>query len=419
MTQEIKKLTVTNFKGVKQITVHPDGPLAVIAGGNGEGKSSFIDAFVEMFEPKGVRLTPKPIREGETEAVAELTTDEVRIVRTWKKNDAGALSVFALDGAKYGSGKDFIQKATGGALFDPQAFINMDEKKQREQLLARVDLPFDLDELASKRKGAFDQRTDVGRDVTRLEAQLAGYPAADPSVPTEEVSAAAVLAEYEAAREHNRKLGEAMDACGAAEAESERAAAEVTRLVDALDAARTYHSRAKETEEALLAAFRAGPDRIDTDEISARLDKVEQTNGGIRVQAHRAAVAAELADRTAERDAFTAKLAEIDKTKADALAAVTFPIEGLSVDDDGIVFNGVPFKQINTAQKIAIAFDLATSAQPDLRLIVVKDGDLLDSASLASIKALAEARGYLVLMERDRDESRQIGFTIVDGEVSA
>ena len=68
--------------------------------------------------------------------------------------------------------------------------------------------------------------------------------------------------------------------------------------------------------------------------------------------------------------------------------------------------------------KTTIAFDLATSAKPDLRLIVVKDGDLLDAGSLAGIESLATARGYIVLVERDRDESRQIGFTITDGELS-
>lgn len=95
--------SVENFKGVREITLSPEGSLVVIAGGNGAGKSSFIDAFVELFDPKGTRLTPKPIREGEDEARAEFTDTDlgVRIVRTWRKNDAGKLEVFALDGAKY------------------------------------------------------------------------------------------------------------------------------------------------------------------------------------------------------------------------------------------------------------------------------------------------------------------------------
>ena len=48
----------------------------------------------------------------------------------------------------------------------------------------------------------------------------------------------------------------------------------------------------------------------------------------------------------------------------------------------------------------------------------MKDGDLLDADSLAAIRELADERGYTVLVERDRDESRQIGFTIESGALA-
>ncbi len=62
-----------------------------------------------------------------------------------------------------------------------------------------------------------------------------------------------------------------------------------------------------------------------------------------------------------------------------------------------------------------IAFAIATAGDPELRLVIVKDGDLLDAESLEGIRDIAARRGYTALIERDRDESRQIGFTIVDG----
>jgi len=50
--------------------------------------------------------------------------------------------------------------------------------------------------------------------------------------------------------------------------------------------------------------------------------------------------------------------------------------------------------------------------------VIVKDGDLLDAGSLDFIRAIADQRGYTVLVERDRDESREIGFTIQDGALA-
>jgi ABC-type cobalamin/Fe3+-siderophores transport system ATPase subunit len=418
MNDKITSLSVQNYKGVREITLHPEGSLVVIAGGNGAGKSSFIDAITEIFDPSGTRLTPKPIRAGETEASAEVVTSTARVVRTWKKDDAGTLAAYALDGAKYPSGKDFILKATGGALFDPKQFVNLSEKDQRDQLLARVELPFDLAQLDADRKAAFDGRTDATRELKRVTAVVNALPTPNPDAPAEEVSAAAILADAEAARTNNARVQQLRDAAIAAEQAKEAAEAEVARLAEALDSARAFGVRAEETRVETLAAARAGR-MVDLDAITAKLTTVEETNAEVRKAKARAEAAGVQAKAAEQEATLTAKIDAFDKTKREGLAAAKFPVDGLSVDDTGITFNGIPFRQVNTAMKTRVAFDLATLPQPDLRLIVIKDGDSLDGDSLAEIGRIADERGYIVLVERDRDESRQIGFTVVDGAVSA
>jgi ABC-type branched-subunit amino acid transport system ATPase component len=420
--QTVTSLTVRDYKGVKgEVTLHPDGKsLILIAGPNGAGKSSFIDAIAEIFDPKGVRLTAKPIHEGAKEARAEVVTSEVRLVRTWTKEDAGTLAAYALDGAKYASGKELVVKATGGALFDSSAFINMDAKEQRAALLKRVSLPFDLATVDRERAGLFEQRRDTGRVVDQLAGQLAGMPEPVDGLPEAEQSAADIIAEFEKARQFNDDLDKKYRAATDAEGVAEEADLEVARLADALDAARTYAERAHEAAASLVAEVKSGPERIDTDTISAKLATIEDTNAKVRATAERAKVAAALAAKREEQAQFTLALEAIDTKKVDALATAVFPDPRLSVDDDGITVDGIPFKQANTATKIGIAFNLATSDKPDLRIVVIKDGDSLDSVSLADIQKQAEERKYLVLMERDRDESREIASAVfTDGEVAA
>lgn len=422
MNQQVTSLTVKNYKGVKgEVTLQPEGrSLIVIAGPNGAGKSSFIDGIAEIFDPKGVRLTSKPIHDGAKEASAEVVTSEARLVRTWKADDAGTLAAYALDGAKYQSGKDFVVKATGGALFDASEFVNMDAKEQRAALLARVELPFDLAAVDRERAGVFEQRRDTGRIVDQLTGQLAGMPEPIASLPETEQSAADIIAEFEKAREHNAALDLKYKAATDAESTAEAAERNVTRLADELDAARTFAIRAQETAAELVAAVKVGPKPIDTDAISARLTGIEEVNAKVRAAGERAKVSAALAAKREEVARFTLKLEEIDKKKVDALAAAKFPDPRLSVDEDGVTVDGIPFKQSNTATKIGIAFNLATSDKPDLRIVVIKDGDSLDAVSLADIQKQAEDRGYLVLMERDRDESRAIAAAVfTDGEVAA
>lgn len=414
-----KTFTVQNFKGVREISLSPSGSLVVIAGGNGAGKSSFIDAFVELFDPKGTRLTPKPIRDGEDEARAEFVDTDlgVRIVRSWRKDDAGKLEVFALDGAKYSKPAEVVASLTGGLIFDPVAFLNLDEKKQRDALLAKVDLPIDLDELAREKAGAETRRLEAGREVRRLQGALSALTAPAPGQPTEEVSAVDVLTDLQEAQEHNadiqRNGGLAIELGRRIEVIDR----EIARLEENLAEVRADREHAqRRAESAQAAAVAEAP--IDLAPIQARLAAVDETNRAVRAAQEYTRTAAQLASATADVEDAQLDLDDIEERKRRALVAADFPVAGLSVDESGVTFDGIPFGQVNTAMRRRVAFAIATAGDPKLRLVIVKDGDLLDAGSLEFIQAIADQRGYTVLVERDRDESRDIGFTIVDGALA-
>lgn len=411
-----KTFAVTNFKGAREISLSPSGSLVVIAGANGAGKSSFIDAFTELFDPKGTRLTPKPIHDGAEQAVAEyIDTDlGIRIVRTWKKDDAGKLEVFALDGAKYSRPTDVVAELTGGLIFDPVAFLNLDEKRQRDALLAKVNLPIDLDALTREKAGAESRRLDAGREVKRLQGVLSAIPAPEPNSPTEEVSAADILRDLQEAQDHNIDIQRHGDV-----------AIELGRRIDVLDReiARLEENLAEMTAERSQVQKRADAEQaaavgeapIDLAPIRARLAAVDETNASVRMVKEYFRAANELAHAETAHEAAQADIDKIEASKRLALAAAEFPIAGLSVDETGITFEGVPFVQVNSAARRSVAFAIATAGDPKLKLVIVKDGDLLDADSLQLIADLADQRGYTVLVERDRDESRAIGFTIEDG----
>ncbi|WP_295014839.1 ATP-binding protein [uncultured Microbacterium sp.] len=409
---QIKTFTVENYKGVREITLSPTGRLVVIAGDNGAGKSSFIDGITELFDPKGTKLTPVPIREGADEARAEYVDEELglRISRVWKKNgSAGTLTVEALDGAKYSRPAEVVADLLGGAIFDPVAFLNLDEKKQRDALLEKVELPFDLNELGRQKAGAEERRLVAGREVKRLEGALSSIPKPAPGTPDVEVSAQDILDEIEAAQDVNQNIEQAR--------RSYSAAADMVGDLDRqIEDLKRKREAAADRQEEFWKALRLLPESpVDVEPLRARLTAVDDTNKAVRAgrqwfQVSGELRAADLAHAEAESD-----LRAIAQTKSDGLAAAAFPVDGLSVTDDGVTFNGVPFSQVNSAMRRRIAFAIATAGDPKLRLVIVKDGDLLDADSLAAISDLAEERGFTVLIERDRDESRRIGFTVRDG----
>lgn len=419
--QTVESIKVTDFMGVNgEVTVYPENKnLVVIAGANGSGKSSFINAVKEVFAPGGKKDIPRPIHNGREQASVEILTNEARIVRTWTEDGTpGKLEAWALDtGKKYASGKEFIAQSIGGAVFDTEEFIGLPEAKQREQLLARVTLPFNLAVLDAERKAAYDNRRDVKRDAEAFQSQLAGYPAIDPSLPATETSASAIMAELEAIRAHNRSVDNAQNDAQHAENRATAALTNANRLHAEFEAAKLAYQNATQAQ-AETAAIATAAVRKSEDALAASIATVDETNGKIRQQAQRAIVQEKATAKRLEAEAFDTKIQQIDKTKTDGLAAANFPVLGLSVDDEGITFNGVPFKQVNSAMQRVVAFDLATSATPDLRFVFIGDGDLLDSDTLAGINRVATERGYLVITERDRDESRAVGAVFVDGKLA-
>lgn len=417
--------TVENYKGiVGEVTLSPnDSQLVVIAGANGAGKSSFLDAIKELIKYKGSKLTPQPIREGETEARAEFTDTElgIRLERVWKLSKDGTtkstFNAYALDGARYGSAVDLVAELTGGDIIDPVEFVLLDEKKQRDVLLSKVDLPFDLEELTRRRTGAFEQRTDVNRQLRDLEGDLNGRVKPDASTPAEEVNAADIIAEFNEAQEHNRYIQRAADLAAELDRQIEGIDRQIADLKSKLLLAEQDRIDAVDRREAAHKTATASKP-IDTDGISARLSAVQDTNNAIREGQEYRRVSAAVEAKKAESEALTAKLDAIDKQKVDGLAKAVFPADGLSVTDEGVTVNDVPFVQLNDAQKIAVGFDIATSGDPKLKLIFIKSGDMLDDSTLALIAERGQKRGYTIVTERGRDNSSEIGFTFNEGNLS-
>lgn len=423
MTLKILELRAENYKRLKAVTIRPDGDVVLIGGRNKQGKSSILDAIFDALRGASrqvkSRETRQAVRDGQDVGWVRLEIGEPGdvkyiVTRRWTADDsAGSLTVQSGDGAKYSSPQKLLDELVGNISFDPLAFLRQDAKQQVATLVDAMgdSLGFDPIKLEAERKAVYERRTEISREVKKLEGQLAGYPPVDYHVPDEEVSAAEILAEAQAASEANARLDDGARMLERAQSAREQAEQRYAEAERALKAARMAEADG-------LAAFKRLPARVDLDSIRARLDTVEQINVKVRQQRDRAAVAAELSDRKQDVAQHTAKLQLIEKQKQDGIAAAKLPVVGLSFDENGVTYNGVPFSQASDAEsKSEVAAALAIAANPKLRVMRIDNGEALDSASLKALTALAEANDYQVWISRV-DESGTVGFTIEDGEVA-
>jgi hypothetical protein len=89
------------------------------------------------------------------------------------------------------------------------------------------------------------------------------------------------------------------------------------------------------------------------------------------------------------------------------------PIEGLSVSDDCVMFNGVPLSQEADSMKLKIGMAIAMAENPELSVILMH-GNELDKNSLKIVAEMAEKHGYQIWVERIEGEG---GIVIEDGSV--
>ena len=92
------------------------------------------------------------------------------------------------------------------------------------------------------------------------------------------------------------------------------------------------------------------------------------------------------------------------------------PVPGLGFDDTGVTLAGLPFNQTGQAEQIGASAAIAAALNPKLRVMLIRDGSLLDRHSLAILAEMAEAHDMQVWLERVTD-GQPVGIVIEDGEI--
>lgn len=418
----IVKLEAANVKRLVAVEIAPDGNLIVIGGKNGAGKSSVLDSIAYALGGRDL-LCERPLRDGADRGHVEVDLGDLVVRRTFTPSGGGTLTVSNKEGAVYKSPQAMLDKLVGRLSFDPLDFARMEPRRQLDTLRALVGL--DFSEIDAKRKALYDTRTAVNAGVRSCEARLATMPE-HPDAPAEEVSAAALFERLEAAQATQRDAEaaeERFDDLGRDLAATELRISEIDAEIKRLQGERATHEADAETirsglVEARESARQALDAVIDPTPIREQIESADATNAKVRVNRERAAQAAELDSAKAESARLTAEIEALDAEKAATLAATKFPVDGLSFDESGVLLAGVPFSQGSSAEQLRASVAMGLAMNPRLRVLLIRDGSLLDEDSLALVASMAQEADAQVWMERV-SEGDECSVVIEDGAVRA
>jgi len=382
----IHLLRVENLKGVKFLEIEPEDNIIVIAGNNGAGKTSALDA-ISWGMSGGDNIEAKiPIREGENEARVVIELDEIIVKRIWnEKSKNGYLTVTNKEGIKFDSPQTMLNKLIGKISFDPLAFSRMKEKEQRELLLDLLNIKEQLLELDSKKLLAYEERTIINRKVKELEIQIKNAPLPREELPDKEIS----LSELSAKLKNSVDNNNIMDRLNSDIFNKKERVIELQEEIKKLEwEIGDNDLKIRDMKE------------INISEIEKEIAKAESINNEIRQREEYLELSNQLKDVVGKSDKKTAVIESVEKEKLAILKNSKKPIDGLEVNDEYVSYNKIPFVQLSSAEQLKVSLAIAMETNPTLKVIRITDGSLLDDANMDFIDKEAKEKKYQIFIER-------------------
>lgn len=423
---KIISLTAENIKKLVAVEIRPDGNFVQITGKNAQGKTSVLDSIWWCLAGSS-NIQKNPIRNGETTALICLDLGEVVVTRKFKTGADGevtsSITVESADGAKFSSPQSLLDGFLGQLSFDPLAFSRMDAKKQFDTLKSFVP-DVDFDEIETLNKKDYDERTHLNRQAK--ECQQAAAKIVVNHAPVEKVDESALLAKLTDASKINSEIL----------ARKSRREFLAKEIESNFKKAEQIHNEAEELKARsnvlfdqhidLLSKVEADvkklenapplPEMIDVNQLNNQIQEARRINAQFVNIDQRNKLLEDAKKYSLAAEAFTESIESRNFEKMQVISKANLPVDGLSLGNGFVIYNGVPFDQASDAEQLRVSISIAMASNPKLRVIRVRDGSLLDEAALKLLEQMANEKDYQVWIERV-NSSGKVGFVLENGLV--
>lgn len=435
---------IQNFMGIDTFRLEP-GPIAILCGGNGLGKTSILESFRSLAEGG---KDPDSIRKGEDEAVIksvweveegdnpEYEPGRYEITRTIK-TDGYSLQVKGPNGKKIPKEKTFVDTFMPRIGFDPLAFDKLNDEQRAEKLRKFLTVKVTAEEIrtAAKlvtlppmaQKEFEDGIAQIDSTVAALKVDAAELRAVikdrKGAIETFEASIGDSSAEnvekalQDAREQHGivsakirktleslmvegnakRKGIEATRADGRKEvedwyqAELEKLQQARQERVDQIEATAREATLAVEKEQRSAEAESVDPLKLELGAIATTIETLERKHAdSARLDEQRKQLASwkkEVQEKQDELESIDIANDQLDRLRTKKLAEIE--LDGMEIKGGRLYVNGVLSSKVNTAQRYLKWVEIATmfsTAKGQLLII-----DELEALEPANAKLLEDA----------------------------
>ena len=398
----INKLEIENVKRVKAVRIKPtETGLTVIGGGNGQGKTSVLDAIAWALGGENFRPS-MAAREGSTIPPSlKITMSNGLVVERKGKNSS--LKVTDPSGQKAGQAllDSFVEKLA----LDLPKFMEASGREKAQTLLKIIGVGDQLAALEQEEKELYNERLYVGRTADQKE-KYAKEQAYYPDAPKERVSAHKLIIQQQEilARngENQRKrlmaseLERKVQDLEKQVSEAYGKAAEWEKKAKALEA--EYNKAAEDMETAFHTCEQLQDE--STEELEASIANVEEINRKVR---------ANLDKEKAEDDAkafrenyndLSGKIEAVREKKKALLNGASLPLPELSIQEGELTYKGQKWDNMSGAERLKVSAAIVRRLNPECGFVLMDRLEQMDLDTLAEFGQWLEQEGLQVIATR-------------------
>lgn len=420
----ILELHMSNIKRIKMVDITPKKNIVILEGDNAQGKTSILDGIAYLIGGKTL-IPEEPIRQGEKTGFVSAVIGDFEVSRRWTNPYTSYLNIKPKEGAEPKSPQNFLNEKIGKISLEVAELVNM-PKDKRVDLFKKI-TGLELDDLKSKHIKVMESRKDERKAFERLEREAENY--TDLPEMGEDVNFDDLQKERREKEEANKRYRNKEEERGSlvyGKADLE------LKIKDTHDEIKKYENAIKELtdlNETRKQQVLKGQIEIDklTEEykimpqwdLSEIDEKIKKAMGMQELKfkyGRRDEIEGEMVKVSKKVDKYNLELAGLQDEKQKRIKEATIPVEGIEFDGEIIKYNGIEFEECSTAEQIEMSIAIGIKENPEIRILLIRDGSAIGASAMDRIKKLAKDNNFQIWVERVA-ETKGNEIFIEDGEI--
>lgn len=395
MTIKIASLTAENVKRVKSVHIEPSpSGLTIIGGNNNNGKTSILDSIAWALGGNKYRPS-KAQREGSVvPPTINLKLSNGLIVERKGKNSN--LKVTDPTGNK--AGQNLLDSFVEELAINLPKFINSSDKEKANTLLEIIGVGQQLYELECQEKEKYNMRRSIGQIADQKEKFAKEQPFY-PEAPKTLVSITDLITQQQDILAKNGENQRKRDMTDQLHRQATQLMAEIERQENTLaNLKEQYQSVLRDYDVAQKTSEQLQDE--STEELEESIANIEAINIKVRANLDREKAEQDAAEYRTQYSSLTTEIESLRKQRMDLLQNADLPLEGLSVEDGELLFNGQRWDNMSGSQQLMVSTAIVRKLKPECGFVLIDKLEQMDMQTLNEFGAWLEQEGLQAIATR-------------------